>query len=55
MKTNVKGVIISDTNIATTVSTIETRLYQDYQIYGPIPFGETLKDGNILKQNKGWQ
>ena len=55
MKTSVNGVRISADNIAATVAPIETRLYQDYQIYGPIPFDETLKDGNILKQNKGWQ
>lgn len=55
MKASVSGVKIDADNIATSVAPIETRLYQDYQIYGPIPFSETLKDGQILKQNKGWQ
>jgi hypothetical protein len=54
MKTSVSGVRISANNIATTVSPIETRLYEDFQIYGPIPFDETLKY-DALKQNKGWQ
>lgn len=54
MKTSVNGVIISPDNISTTVSTLETRLYQDFQIYGPIPFDETLKY-DALKQNNGWQ
>jgi len=54
MKSSVNGVKISADNIAATVSTIEARLYQDFQIYGPIPFDETLKY-DALKQNKGWQ
>ncbi len=53
MKAPVSGVKIAADNTATTVSEIESRLYQDYQVYGPIPFGETLKYD--LKQNNGWQ
>lgn len=52
MKAPVSGVIIAADNTATTVSNIEPRVYQDYQIYGPIPFNETLKYD--LKQNNGW-
>jgi len=54
MKMSVSGVKISPDNINCAVSPIETRLYQDFQIYGPIPFDETLKY-DALKQNKGWQ
>jgi hypothetical protein len=54
MKMSVNGVNISADNITATVSTIEPRLYQDFQVYGPIPFGETQKY-DALKQNKGWQ
>lgn len=34
--------------------TVETRAYQDYMYYGPIPFSEILKF-NKLVQNKGWR
>jgi starch-binding outer membrane protein, SusD/RagB family len=54
MKSSVNGVKISADNIAATVSIVEPRLYQDFQIYGPIPFDETQKY-DALKQNKGWQ
>ena len=33
--------------------TVETRNYKDYMIYGPIPYSEVLKFGN-LQQNMGW-
>lgn len=33
--------------------TVESRAYQDYMYYGPIPFSEILKY-NKLTQNKGW-
>lgn len=33
--------------------TVDTRNYKDYMIYGPIPYSETLKFGN-LQQNAGW-
>lgn len=32
---------------------VEKRSYEDYMIYGPIPYSETLKYSNLL-QNKGW-
>ncbi len=32
---------------------VETRQYQDYMIYGPIPYSEVLKWSN-LQQNDGW-
>ena len=33
---------------------VETRSYQDYMYYGPIPYSEILKYDNLL-QNKGWK
>nr|WP_294785257.1 RagB/SusD family nutrient uptake outer membrane protein [uncultured Flavobacterium sp.] len=33
--------------------TVESRLFQDYMKYGPIPYSEVLKF-NALIQNKGW-
>ncbi|WP_316635072.1 RagB/SusD family nutrient uptake outer membrane protein [uncultured Flavobacterium sp.] len=33
--------------------TVESRLYNDYMKYGPIPYSEALKF-NALLQNKGW-
>ncbi len=35
------------------VINVENRVYQDYMIYGPIPYGERLKF-NALEQNTGW-
>jgi len=32
---------------------VETRSFQDYMYYGPIPYSEVLKYSNLL-QNKGW-
>lgn len=32
---------------------VETRSYEDYMIYGPIPYSETLKF-SALEQNQGW-
>lgn len=32
---------------------VETRSYQDYMYYGPVPYGEVIKFSNLL-QNKGW-
>jgi hypothetical protein len=34
--------------------TVEDRKYQDYMIYGPIPYSELIKWGN-LQQNDGWR
>lgn len=53
MKSNVTGVKFSADNTAATVSEIQIRDYKDYQIYGPIPYTETLKYD--IKQNEGWQ
>lgn len=33
---------------------VENRIYDNYMIYGPIPYSETLKF-NALKQNDGWE
>lgn len=33
---------------------VETRTYQDYMIYGPIPQSETIKYNNLY-QNNGWE
>ena len=33
---------------------VEVRDFKDYMTYGPIPYSETMKYGN-LKQNDGWQ
>ncbi|MBO7463928.1 MAG: RagB/SusD family nutrient uptake outer membrane protein [Bacteroidales bacterium] len=33
---------------------VEVRDYKDYMTYGPVPYSETMKFGN-LKQNDGWQ
>jgi len=35
------------------LSNVESRKYQDYMIYGPIPYSEIMKWSN-LSQNKGW-
>jgi hypothetical protein len=53
MQSNVSGVKIAAENVNTSVSVLQKQNYQDHQIYGPIPFAETLKYD--LKQNKGWQ
>ena len=38
----------------TKLPSVESRAYQDYMIYGPIPYSETLKYDQLI-QNKGWQ
>lgn len=53
MKNAVYGVKFDIDNFTTTVSKIQVRDYKDYQIYGPIPYNETLKYD--LKQNNSWQ
>jgi hypothetical protein len=53
MKSSVSGVKFSSDNKAATVSEVQIRDYKDYQIYGPIPYNETLKYD--IKQNNGWQ
>ena len=52
-----KGINIT-TNAATSAAEykkidVEPRIYQDYMIYGPIPYSEMLKWSN-LEQNDGW-
>ncbi len=49
---NVSGVRVSADGTTYTYIPVENRNYQDYQIYGPIPYGETLK--YELIQNEGW-
>jgi len=53
MKNSVSGVKFSADNTAATVSEVQIRDYKDYQVYGPIPYSETLKYD--IKQNNGWQ
>lgn len=53
MQSNVSGISIAADNINTSPFVIQKQKYEDFQIYGPIPFAETLKYD--LKQNKGWQ
>jgi starch-binding outer membrane protein, SusD/RagB family len=48
----VTGVQISSDGTTFTYVKVENRNYQDFQIYGPIPYGETLK--YELIQNEGW-
>jgi hypothetical protein len=51
MNQSVSGVqISSDTTYSYPI--VENRNYQDYQIYGPIPYEETLK--YAIEQNQGW-
>jgi len=52
MKEAVAGAVISADQSTVTTTTIEARNYEDYQIYGPIPYSETLKYDII--QNAGW-
>jgi len=53
MKKAVSGVEVSADGSTYTYLEVESRNYSDYQIYGPIPYGETLKYNLI--QNQGWQ
>ena len=53
MKAAVNGVKFSADNTTAIVSLVQVRDYQDFQIYGPIPYNETLKYD--LKQNDSWQ
>lgn len=49
---SVKGIRINGTNDSFTEFTLASRAYQSHQVYGPIPFGETLKYD--IAQNAGW-
>jgi hypothetical protein len=48
----VHGVQVSADGTEYNYVEVEQRNYQDYQVYGPIPYGETLK--YELIQNEGW-
>jgi hypothetical protein len=48
IKTNSNGVT------SYSVVNVETRDYEDYMYYGPIPYSEILKWSN-LQQNDGWK
>ncbi len=52
MKKPVSGVEVSADGSTYNYLEVESRNYSDYQIYGPIPYGETLK--YALLQNMGW-
>lgn len=47
-----KGMSISGGNY-TILPQVESRAYQDYMYYGPIPYEEVIKFSNLL-QNEGW-
>lgn len=53
MNSPVHGVQVSADGSSYTYLQVEDRNYADYQIYGPIPYSETLKY-NIV-QNEGWE
>nr|MBD3620566.1 RagB/SusD family nutrient uptake outer membrane protein [Sunxiuqinia sp.] len=53
MKEAVSGVEVSSDGSTYNYLQVEPRNYSDYQIYGPIPYDETLKYNLI--QNMGWQ
>jgi len=53
MKGAVSGVEVSADGNTYNYKIVESRNYSDYQLYGPIPYYETLKYGLI--QNMGWQ
>ena len=52
MKQPVNGVQVSSDGATYSYVTVEKRNYQDYQIYGPIPYIETQKYEMV--QNQGW-
>jgi hypothetical protein len=52
MKQPVHGVQVSPDGSLYSYVKVENRNYQDYQIYGPIPYSETLK--YKIDQNQGW-
>jgi hypothetical protein len=53
MKKPVSGVEVSTDGSLYNYLEVESRNYSDYQIYGPIPYEETLK--YKLIQNQGWK
>lgn len=54
----VKGIQITQANadgsIVYTIKDVESRKYESYMNYGPIPYSEVIKFNN-LKQNQGWR
>lgn len=48
-----KGVSIRSGNVYTIIPSVETRVYQNFMKYGPIPYSEILKY-SALEQNQGW-
>lgn len=53
MKTSAYGIRFAPDNTSATVSEIQKRLFEDYQIYGCVPYIERLKYD--IKQNNEWQ
>jgi len=53
MNAPVSGVEVSADGNTYTYFEAEQRVFPDYQIYGPIPYSETLRYG--LVQNEGWK
>ncbi len=53
MKKPVNGVEVSQDGLTYNYFEVESRDFSDYQIFGPIPYFETLK--YELVQNEGWQ
>lgn len=55
---DVKGIQITQANadgsIVYTIKDVESRKYESYMNYGPIPYSEVIKFNN-LKQNQGWK
>ena len=57
INTPVKGVTIQkvgDTFTYEFDKVVETRNYQDYMYYGPIPEAEVNSTNGLILQNKGW-
>ena len=52
MKQPVSGDFIVDSTGIHTIQQVEMRVYEDHMIYGPVPYGETLKYDIV--QNNGW-
>lgn len=51
MNVKAKGILISNEGFS--VIDVENRVYSPHMKFGPIPYGEVLKNAN-LKQNAGW-
>ena len=53
IETAVSGVEVSADGSTYSYHAVENRNFSDFQLYGPVPYLETLKYGLI--QNLGWQ